>query len=90
MSATLKTFIDRISDLLKIRKELGRQLRGKKMMVIACSSDESEYPSFWEPFKLTAEYLGMDYLGHTHTWVSSGSLPISVKQSIDELVEKLG
>ena len=90
MSATMKTFIDRISDLLKIRKDLGRQLRGKKMMVIACSSDHTEYPSFWEPFKLTAEYLGMDYLGHAHTWISSESLPLSAKQSIDKLVEKLG
>ena len=89
MSATLKTFIDRISDLLKIRKDLGRQLRGKRMMVVACSSDQTEYPSFWEPFKLTAKYLGMEYLGHAHTWISSGSIPIPVKQSIDKLIEKL-
>jgi multimeric flavodoxin WrbA len=30
MSGTLKKFIDRISDCLKIEKEIGRKLRGKK------------------------------------------------------------
>jgi multimeric flavodoxin WrbA len=89
MSALMKTFIDRISDLLKIRKDLGRQLRGKNMMVIACSSDNTEYPSLWEPFKLSAEYLGMEYLGNAHTWVESDSVPLDVRQSLDLLLNKL-
>ena len=38
MSAQLKTFFDRMTDLLTIHKPLGRQLRkGKKMFLIACS-----------------------------------------------------
>ena len=89
MSATLKTFLDRISDLLKIRKELGRKLRGKRMMVIACGSDEIEYPSFWEPFKLSAEYLGMVYEGHLHTWLDSDLIPDKVKQSLDSMLDKV-
>ena len=89
MSAIMKTFFDRISDLLKIRKELGRQLRGKKMMVLACGSDQNELDSFWEPFKLSAEYLGMKYFGHVHAWVESDEVPTEAKLSIDQLVSKL-
>ena len=33
MSAQLKTYFDRLSDLLKIRKPLGRQLRGGKKCI---------------------------------------------------------
>ena len=89
MSAQMKTFIDRISDLLKIRKDLGRQLRGKKMMVTATSSDDTEYPEFWIPFQRTAEYLGMDYLGHAHTWIEKNELPHRVKQTLNGLIDRL-
>ena len=64
MSATLKTFIDRISDLLKIRKPLGRQLRGKSMAALSCSGHDDQGEYFWKPFELTADYLGMHYLGN--------------------------
>jgi multimeric flavodoxin WrbA len=89
MSAVMKTFFDRISDLLKIRKELGRQLRSKKMLVIACGSDKNEFPSFWEPFKLSAEYLGMEYRGHAHVWLESENIPAEVKEALDQLIDKL-
>ena len=39
MSAIMKTFFDRITDLLTIRKDLGRKLRGKMMGSISCGSD---------------------------------------------------
>ena len=85
----MKTFFDRLSDLMSVRKDLGRQLKGKKMAVIACSSDGVEYPALWEPFKLTAEYLDMKYLGHAHTWVKDEKIPISAKNNLDELIDKL-
>ncbi len=89
MSAQIKTFMDRLSDLLKIRKDLGRQLRGKKMMVVACSSDATEYPSLWDPFKLTAEYLDMEYLGHAHTWIENEKIPVAAMNNLDQLIDKL-
>lgn len=62
MSAIMKTFLDRITDLLTVEKELGRQLRGKEAYVI--SSDGGERTSaFEEIFQKTFEYLGMDYRG---------------------------
>lgn len=66
MSGILKVFFDRISDLLTIEKELGRQLRGKGFGVISCCIDGGVDSEFWYPFKKTAEYLGMMYLGNVH------------------------
>lgn len=62
MSATMKIFIDRITDLLDIRKDLGQKLRGKKLFVIA-SFDTSLPKGFEDAFEQTCEYLGMKYLG---------------------------
>ena len=92
MSAQLKTFFDRLSDLLTIRKPLGRQLRGgKKMYSIACSSDAIDYEGFTMPFKNTAEYLGMEYGGHLHSWYDEekDSIPKDILQEIDLFCERL-
>jgi multimeric flavodoxin WrbA len=62
MSTQHKIFFDRFSDLLKIRKDLGRKLRGKKLFVIASFGDS--YPKgFEDTFEQICKYLGMDYLG---------------------------
>ncbi|KUJ63082.1 FMN reductase [Flavobacteriaceae bacterium CRH] len=66
MSGILKVFFDRFSDLIRIEKETGRKLRGKKIGVISNSHDNEIEESFYIPFKKTADYLGMEYLGHAH------------------------
>ena len=88
MSAQLKTFFDRITDLLTIHKSLGRQLRsGKKMFSIACSSDSVAYEAFQLPFEKTAEYLGMTYGGHLHSWVEATGISEEVLAKIDVFCE---
>lgn len=67
MSGILKVFFDRVTDLLDIEKELGRKLRNKKMAAISCSIGNNLGDIFWLPFKETANYLGMKYIGHLHT-----------------------
>ena len=67
MSGIMKVFFDRITDLLTIEKELGRQLRGKKMAVVSCSIGNNLGEHFWLPFSETANYLGMEYIGNIHT-----------------------
>ncbi len=67
MSALLKTFFDRITDLLKIEKDIGRKLRGKNMAVITSSNGGTLGDSFWLVFKESAEYLGMNYIQGVHT-----------------------
>ncbi|MBL0736076.1 NAD(P)H-dependent oxidoreductase [Flavobacterium sp. GN10] len=66
MSGIMKVFFDRISDLIRIEKETGRKLRGKKIGVISNSHDNETDESFYIPFQKSADYLGMEYLGHAH------------------------
>lgn len=60
MSAIMKTFLDRWSDLLSIRKDLGRSLKGKHIYVIT-SFSTSLPKGFEEAFSQTAEYMDMKY-----------------------------
>lgn len=68
MSGIMKVFFDRISDLLRIEKDIGRKLRNKYMAVISCSNGDNLEENFWLPFKKSAEYLGMNYIADLHTY----------------------
>jgi multimeric flavodoxin WrbA len=68
MSGIMKVFFDRITDLLRIEKEIGRKLRNKNMAVISCSNGDNLENNFWLPFKKSAEYLGMNYVADLHTY----------------------
>jgi multimeric flavodoxin WrbA len=88
MSGIMKNFIDRFSDLLRIEKDTGRKLRGKYMGTVCCGSEEEPTPCFFKPFRLTADYLGMDYIGELHTWVS-GEMDEKVKKEIANYAEQI-
>ena len=66
MSGVMKVFFDRLSDLIRIEKETGRLLRGKKTGVLSNSHDNEMDFDFYIPFRKSAEYLGMIYLGDKH------------------------
>ena len=90
MSGIMKNFFDRITDCLKTEKETGRKLRGKKMAMISCGSDEEEVEGFEVPFRESAGYLGMEYLGNIHTWVEDeGFIKIKVISRIKQFLEIL-
>lgn len=60
MSGMMKTFLDRWSDLITIRKDLGRKLSGKSLYVI--TSYAGNLPKgFEDPFSQTCDYLKMNY-----------------------------
>ena len=81
MSGLMKTFFDRLTDCLQIEKELGRQLKGKSMICVACGSEPTPVEGYFIPFENTAEYLGMNYLGGLHTWKSSEEIdPVVVSK----------
>lgn len=62
MSAIMKVFIDRWSDLTTIHKDLGRKMRGKAMQLITSYYVHPEGKKGFEGiFKQTAEYMGMQY-----------------------------
>lgn len=69
MSAQLKIFYDRLSDLVSghplvaANKVLGRSLAGRHTWLIATGSDADPPPGFEGPFRLTSQYFGMRYGG---------------------------
>lgn len=69
MSAMMKTFFDRITDLLTIRKDLGRALAGKRCLLIASGGADSGLPEGFEvPFSGTCRYMDMSYLGSIYVY----------------------
>ena len=86
MSGIMKVFFDRITDCLTIEKELGRKLRGMNMAMISCSYADDRDDSFTLPFSESASYLGMNYLGDIHTWISD---PESIQKEVLEKIEAL-
>lgn len=89
MSAVMKTFVDRFSDLIRIHKDLGRQLRGKNLYTISSSSDSTVYDNFLKTFELTANYLDMNYDGYIYGWIEDGEIPKSLNNSINLFIAKL-
>ncbi|MGH1387123.1 flavodoxin family protein [Kordia sp.] len=89
MSGVLKVFFDRISDFLFEEKEIGRRLRGKKMGVVSCGSDQEIKEGFIMPFTESANYLGMQYLGDIHTWIENKKITQEVAQRITEFANRL-
>ncbi|MDA1292219.1 MAG: NAD(P)H-dependent oxidoreductase [bacterium] len=63
MSAYCKVFFDRLSDLITIRKGIGRSLKAKKVFVV-CTGTGKQLPEGFEvPFASTSKYFDMDYCG---------------------------
>lgn len=60
MSSQIKIFIDRFSDLLTIRKDLGKKLKGKNIIVIATYA-ESPSKAFETPFIEMCNYMNLNY-----------------------------
>lgn len=91
MSGIMKVFFDRISDLLTIEKELGRRLRTKKMAAISASGGNDLGNLFWLPFRKSAVYLGMKYLGDVHIKMNKAhdDLAPGMESAIIEFVQLL-
>jgi len=89
MSGVLKVFFDRISDILRIHKDTGRQLRGKNMAMISTSNQDDLIGGFNMPFVESAKYLGMNYLGDIHTYVENDVISDEVKLRVDSFTETI-
>ena len=89
MSGLMKNFFDRITDCIKIEKEIGRQLKGKSMAMISSGSGPELKEGFTMPFVESASYLGMNYLGDIHTWIEEDVIPEVLNHELTEFVEKL-
>lgn len=78
MSAIMKTFFDRLTDLLEIRSDLWDRLKFCKLYMICCSPRLSMPPYFEYPFRETATYMEMQYGGGIHVQVVEGKIQSDV------------
>jgi putative NADPH-quinone reductase len=88
MSGVMKTFFDRLADLLldPAKQPLGRALAGRKMWVLATGNDAALPEGFEAPFRLTADYLGMDWRGACYLCCAAPSWPDETLQAFaDEI-----
>lgn len=88
MSGIMKVFFDRISDLLKIQKPIGRQLREMEMAVVCSGADTNLVDGFYMPFRESAKYLGMTYIGDYYGNLEDNSI-IDIKESIDNFRQQI-
>jgi hypothetical protein len=72
MSAVLKRFFDRLTDLVTVQKSVGRKLTGRSVWVVACGSDPALPDGFEVPFRETAAYFGMCYGGALYVQMQEG------------------
>ena len=91
MSGLMKTFFDRLNDLVTSQKPLGRKLKGKVIFLLAVGSDEELPIGFEIPFQSTAQYFHMAYGGSiyqsTKKSTSQSELASRVRQFIDKITE---
>ena len=71
MSAPLKIFFDRLTDITENLKALGKSLKGKAVWVIATGTDTVLPDGFEVPFARTAGYFGMAYRGCAYLYTGT-------------------
>ena len=80
MSTQVKIFLDRFSDILTIRKDLGRKFCEKKLFVLA--SFNSSYPmGFENTFEQICKYMGMEYLGTSFIYSGTENLEFLINNT---------
>ncbi len=89
MSAQLKTFFDRLSDLTRVEKTLGRSLAGKTVFLIATSSSDALPDGFETPFAETARYFDMTWGGAFHARLADGPLPPEVEAEAARFAQRI-
>lgn len=66
MSGRMKVLFDRLTDLVTVRKEIGRKLKGKSISVIFTSGSKSLNDGLENVFRETADYLDMNFVSCYH------------------------
>jgi putative NADPH-quinone reductase len=81
MSAQLKIFFDRLSDLLTVAKDKGRGLAGKQVWLLASGTEVVLPDGFEVPFARTAEYFGMRYRGAAYLYTGDDMVKRRVSET---------
>jgi multimeric flavodoxin WrbA len=74
MSAPLKIFFDRLTDMTENLKALGKSLAGKPVWMIATGVEDVLPDGFEVPFARTADYFGMRYRGCAYLYTGTDNV----------------
>ncbi|WP_316831200.1 flavodoxin family protein [Pedobacter aquatilis] len=66
MSGRMKNLFDRLTDWVTLNKEVGRNLKGKTLSLIAVGTDGTLPDGFITPFFMTASYMEMLFKRHIY------------------------
>ncbi|GAA4384650.1 NAD(P)H-dependent oxidoreductase [Hymenobacter koreensis] len=89
MSAPMKVFFDRFTELTSIYKTVGKQLKGKRVLLLAVGSDRDLPLGFEVPFASTARYFGMDYRGCLYLSIKHPPAPDLLSAAVADFTRKL-
>lgn len=90
MSAQMKVWFDRTSDLISIEKPIGRALAGTKAAFISVGIEEVLPEGFEVPFRRTFEYFSMEYLGCHYVRTGDNAPPRDVtEQGLQHFADRL-
>lgn len=89
MSAIMKTFFDRFTDLTTIRKDLGRKLQNKKVFLVSCSWSKGLVEHFDNPFKATAKYFKMSFVEYLPVWSQGKGIPTELLPNTDKFIQNI-
>lgn len=90
MSAQMKTFFDRLTDVFEIHKTLYDSWAGKTWLTLSCGPDDDVPDYFAKPFAASAEYLNLQYAGWVHSWLENGVLSEGRKKAIENWLKQAG
>ncbi len=62
MSGIMKIFFDRLTDIITIHKDIGLKMKDKNVFLISTGSEDSLPSGFENPFRLTSNYLNMNFI----------------------------
>lgn len=88
VSANLHIFLERFYDLVTSEKELGRQLKGKHVLVLATFGSQAPQAAFQMRLQSVCEYMKMHYHG-CFAFSSKGKLEEEIIQKKELVWEKI-
>jgi len=89
MSGLLKNFFDRFTDIVTIKKQVGRNLKGKFIFLVAVGAEEKMPPGFELPFRSTSDYLDMNFIDSIYYSIRSARSEDELKNQINGFTQKI-
>ena len=87
MSAPLKIFFDRLTDMTENLKGLGKALAGRQVWMIATGTDPALPEGFEVPFARTSDYFAMRYRGAAYLYAGPDA---ALRQASETVLARFG